>query len=90
MRLTTFRAGTNSPATLVTTSRKLAQAVLHEARYTGGLWVGKFLKTVTYQKVNREGGQVVAPHAAAICDAEMMFGHAVTCRLRLDAQSRAV
>jgi sulfopropanediol 3-dehydrogenase len=59
------------------------------ARYTGGLWVGKFLKTVTYQKVNREGGQLVAPHAAAICDAEMMFGHAVTCRLRLDAQPRA-
>jgi sulfopropanediol 3-dehydrogenase len=58
------------------------------ARYTGGLWVGKFLKTVTYQKVNREGGQLVAPHAAAICDAEMMFGHAVTCRLRLDAQTR--
>ena len=59
------------------------------ARYTGGLWVGKFLKTVTYQKVDQEGGRVVAPHAAAICDAETMFGHAVTCRIRLDSQRRA-
>ncbi len=54
------------------------------ARYTGGLWVGKFLKTVTYQRVDHAGGQIVAPHAAAICDAEMMHGHAVTCRIRLD------
>ena len=54
------------------------------ARYTGGLWVGKFLKTVTYQRVDHAGGQIVAPHAAAICDAEMMHGHAITCRIRLD------
>jgi len=29
------------------------------ARYTGGLWVGKFIKTCTYQKVNREASAVV-------------------------------
>ena len=30
---------------------------LGAARYTGGLWVGKYLKTVTYQEVRRPGGQ---------------------------------
>src|ERR687889_212935 len=52
------------------------------ARYTGGLWVGKFLKTVTYQKVSKEGTAQIAPAAAAISDTEFMFGHALTCRLR--------
>ena len=52
------------------------------ARYTGGLWVGKFLKTVTYQKVSEEGTAQIAPAAAAISDTEFMFGHALTCRIR--------
>lgn len=54
------------------------------ARYTGGLWVGKFLKTVTYQRVTAEGSARVAASTAAIADAELMFGHALTARLRLD------
>jgi len=52
------------------------------ARYTGGLWVGKFTKTVTYQKVTVEGTEQVAPAAAAIADGEFMLGHALTCRIR--------
>ncbi|MEA2424835.1 MAG: sulfopropanediol 3-dehydrogenase [Thermoleophilaceae bacterium] len=53
------------------------------ARYTGGLWVGKFLKTVTYQRVTAEGIRAVAPPTAAICDAEGFGGHAITARVRL-------
>jgi len=59
------------------------------ARSTGGLWAGKFLKPVSHQEVNQENVHVVAPHVAAIGDANMTFGHAVTCRLRLQIQSRA-
>ena len=55
------------------------------ARYTGGLWVGKFLKTVTYQKVTREGSEHVAGPTIGISNAEHMSGHALTARLRLDA-----
>jgi sulfopropanediol 3-dehydrogenase len=54
------------------------------ARYTGGLWVGKFLKTLTYQRVEPVGSKSVAPTTAAIADAELMFGHALTARLRLE------
>jgi sulfopropanediol 3-dehydrogenase len=54
------------------------------ARYTGGLWVGKFLKAVTYQKVTAEGSQLIAGPTAGISDAEHMSGHALTARLRLD------
>ena len=54
------------------------------ARYTGGLWVGKFLKTVTYQRLTPEGTRRVAPSVAAICDAELFEGHALTARMRLD------
>jgi sulfopropanediol 3-dehydrogenase len=57
------------------------------SRYTGGLWVGKFLKTVTYQRANEAGSRRVAPAVAAICDAERMAGHAVTARYRLDADA---
>jgi sulfopropanediol 3-dehydrogenase len=52
------------------------------ARFTGGLWVGKFLKTVTYQRLTQEGSDLVAPPTVAIADAELMFGHALTARLR--------
>jgi len=51
-------------------------------RYTGGLWVGKFLKTLTYQRVTRDGTPHVAEATAVIADAELMFGHALTARLR--------
>jgi sulfopropanediol 3-dehydrogenase len=56
------------------------------ARYTGGLWVGKFLKTVTTQRVTAQGSAIVAEHAAAVADAELMFGHAISARLRLNPE----
>ncbi len=55
------------------------------ARYTGGLWVGKFLKTVTFQRVTAEGTRLVAPATAAICEAELMLGHALSASERLAA-----
>jgi sulfopropanediol 3-dehydrogenase len=54
------------------------------ARYSGGLWVGKFLKTLTYQRLTAEGTRAVAPAAEAIARAESMAGHALTARMRLD------
>ena len=56
------------------------------ARYTGGLWVGKFLRTVTTQRCTPEGDRRVAEHAAVVADAELMFGHAVSARLRLNPE----
>lgn len=56
------------------------------ARYTGGLWVGKFLKTVTTQRVTAEGSLEVAEHAASVADAELMFGHAISARLRTNPE----
>lgn len=58
-------------------------------RYTGGLWVGKFLKTVTYQRVTEQGTRTVAPHTAAICEAEDMLGHGLSATYRLDRLAAA-
>jgi len=57
---------------------------LRAGRYTGGLWVGKFLKTCTYQRLTEEGTRRVAPAVAAIAEAEHMEGHALTATHRLD------
>ncbi|QEC50387.1 histidinol dehydrogenase [Baekduia soli] len=54
------------------------------ARYTGGLWVGKFLKTCTWQQLTAEGTRAVAPAIEAISVAEHMLGHGLTARMRLD------
>ncbi len=54
------------------------------ARYTGGLWVGKFLRTLTYQRLTDEGTRTIAPVTAAIATAEHMLGHAYTAAYRLD------
>ena len=56
------------------------------ARYTGGLWVGKFLKTVTTQRCTARGSMAVAEHAAVVADAELMAGHAISSRLRLNPE----
>lgn len=53
-------------------------------RYSGGLNVGKFIKTLTYQRMNRDAVGVVAPVAARICRMEGMEGHAITADVRLD------
>ena len=57
---------------------------LRAGRYTGGLWVGKFLKTCTYQRLTEEGTQRVAPAVAAISTAERLDGHALTASFRLE------
>jgi sulfopropanediol 3-dehydrogenase len=62
---------------------------LGAGRYTGGLWVGKFLKTCTYQRLTDEGTRRVAPAVAAISAAEQFDGHALTAQHRLDVLARA-
>jgi sulfopropanediol 3-dehydrogenase len=54
------------------------------ARYTGGLWVGSFLKALTYQSATEEGSRATAPMIVAICEAEELPGHARSAQERLD------
>jgi sulfopropanediol 3-dehydrogenase len=54
------------------------------ARYTGGLWVGSFLKTLTYQSATDEGSRNTAPMVVAISEAEQLPGHARSAQDRLD------
>lgn len=54
------------------------------ARYTGGLWVGKFLKTVTYQKItSKEQSAMIGEYAARLCQLENFAGHAEQALLRV-------
>ncbi|MFC4454267.1 histidinol dehydrogenase [Deinococcus sonorensis] len=54
------------------------------ARYTGGLWVGKFLKTVTYQRATREASVVIGQHCSVICGVEGFAGHQRQADLRVE------
>lgn len=51
-------------------------------RYTGGLWVGKFIKTVTYQRLTRKASHAIAPIVSRICEAEGMMAHKFTADVR--------
>jgi sulfopropanediol 3-dehydrogenase len=53
------------------------------ARYSGGLSVAKFIKTLTWQRLTRQGTRAVAPVAARISRLEGMEGHARTSDVRL-------
>ena len=44
-------------------------------RYTGGLWVGKFIKTCTYQKVTKEASVLVGKYCSRLCELEGFMGH---------------
>ena len=52
------------------------------ARYTGGVWVGKFLKTVTYQKMTPAASVEVGHVTARQCEMERMLAHAITANVR--------
>jgi len=57
----------------------------HAARYTGGLSVAKFLKTLTYQRIDSdEGLRAVAPHVVEISRADLMPAHEATATKRLE------
>src|SRR6267378_688727 len=116
--------GPTSPAILITTSRKIAEALPAEiesqlkilptadvagvawrdygeiilvdsreeavkeaarvaARYTGGLWVGKFLKTCTYQEITPEASVAVGEYCSRLCAIERFWGHKEQADLRL-------
>lgn len=54
------------------------------ARYTGGLWVGKFLKTVTYQKIlTDEASARIGEYCSRLCVLEGFLGHAEQANLRV-------
>ncbi len=54
------------------------------ARYTGGVWVGKFLKTVTYQRMNKKASIEIGEVTARQCRAEHMIAHALTADYRVE------
>ncbi|EJS2608621.1 histidinol dehydrogenase [Vibrio alginolyticus] len=45
------------------------------ARYTGGLWVGKFIKTCTYQRVTEAASLKVGEYCSRLCALEGFAGH---------------
>ena len=53
------------------------------ARYTGGLWVGKFIKTVTYQKCSTEASLVIGEYCSRLCALEGFKGHQAQADLRV-------
>jgi len=57
---------------------------LGAARYTGGVWVGTFLKTCTYQKMTREGMLGIAPLVANLAHGEGLTGHARAAEIRIE------
>jgi sulfopropanediol 3-dehydrogenase len=54
------------------------------ARYTGGLWVGKFLKTCTYQRVlTDEASAMIGEYCSRLCMLEGFVGHAEQANIRV-------
>ncbi len=53
------------------------------ARYTGGLWVGKFIKTCTYQRVTPEASATIGEYCSRLCELEGFAGHKAQADLRV-------
>ena len=53
------------------------------ARYTGGLWVGKFIKTVTYQRCTEEASVLIGEYCSRLCAIENFAGHKAQADLRV-------
>lgn len=61
---------------------------LGAARYTGGVWVGTFLKTCTYQRMTDEAMMDIAPVVTALADGEGLAGHAEAADIRRRKQEK--
>jgi len=53
------------------------------ARYTGGLWVGKFIKTCTYQRVKPEASAMIGEYCSRLCALEGFAAHKAQADLRV-------
>jgi sulfopropanediol 3-dehydrogenase len=60
------------------------------AKYTGGLWVGKFLKTCTYQRCTREASVHIGKYAMRLCELEGFLAHKEQAALRVNRYSEDV
>ena len=64
---------------------------MRAARYTGGLWVGKFIKTCTYQRVlTDEASALVGEYCSRLCALEGFSGHQEQADLRVRRYGRRV
>lgn len=53
------------------------------ARYTGGLWVGKFIKTVTYQECSPDASALLGEYCSRLCELEGFMAHKAQADLRV-------
>jgi len=60
---------------------------MRAARYTGGLSVGKFVKTVTYQYATQVASAQIAEVCERACNYENMLAHGITCKVRREKYS---
>jgi sulfopropanediol 3-dehydrogenase len=64
---------------------------MRAARYTGGLWVGKFIKTCTYQRVlTDEASALIGEYCSRLCELEGFKGHKEQADLRVRRYGRKV
>lgn len=56
---------------------------LEVSRYSGGIWVGTYLKTLTHQQATAEGAADIAPWAAKICEIEGTHAHQLSAEARM-------
>lgn len=61
---------------------------LRAARYTGGVWVGTFLKTCTHQSMTPEAMKELAPLVERMAQGEGLMGHAQAAKVRRENRDR--
>ena len=61
---------------------------MEAAKYTGGLYVGKFLKVVTYQYATREASGRIAAICERACNYENMLAHGISCKVRVEKHGK--
>jgi histidinol dehydrogenase len=61
---------------------------MRSSRFTGGLWVGTFLKVLTHQRLDLRGDKQVAPVAARLAEIEGLIAHKSAATIRIEDQTQ--
>jgi histidinol dehydrogenase len=57
---------------------------IQASRYTGGVWVGTFVKVASYQKITKEGARLLAPLASRLARLEGLMAHRLAAEVRMN------
>jgi len=89
VRYSVFRSARSRGDVIAKSRARESLVASRSARYTGGLWLGKFLRTVTYQRMTPAASREIGEVTERQRKIERMLAHGITARVRVERYAQS-